>query len=109
MQPFCTIIKKFLKRHSTVIQVSQTPDLVKVCLCSIQVYTNTTMTTQETCWNCFRSTLNRRAYSEFSKIPGLTPRILENPTKFLKYLLNFKSILTILGLLMAYGRKGHLV
>ena len=34
---------------------------------------------------------------EFSKIPELTPRILENPTKFLKYLLNFKSILTFGG------------
>ena len=75
MQPFCTIIKKFLKRHSTVIQVSQTPDLVKVCLCSIQVYTNKTRTTQETCWNCLRTALNRRAYSEFSQNPS---RILQN-------------------------------
>ena len=40
MQPFCTIIKKFLKRHSTVIQVSQTPDLVIMLDTSIHEYDN---------------------------------------------------------------------
>ena len=52
---------------------------------------------------CEAKTLNSlKILQEFSKIPELTPRILENPTKFLKYLLNFRSILTIRGLLMAY-------
>ena len=48
-------------------------------------------------------TLNSlKILQESSKIPELTPRILENPPKFLKYLPNIKSILTIRGLLMAY-------
>ena len=45
---------------------------------------------------------NHVAAEESSKFPELTPRILENHPKFKKYLLNFKSILTISGLLMAY-------
>ena len=51
--------------------------------------------------SCEAKTLNYlKILQEFSKNPELTPRVLENPTKFLKYLLNFKSILTIRGLLM---------
>ena len=51
-------------------------------------------------------TLNSlKILQESSKIPRLTPRIQENPPKFLKYLLYFRSILTIRGLPMAYFSK----
>ena len=58
--------------------------------------------------SCEANTLNSlKILQEFSKIHELTPRILENSPVFYKYLLNFRSILTIRGLLMAYRCSIH--